>query len=209
MHKQILKVLGLLAASLILAACTKGPSKTAAEGESEPQKPAAPPAPIAARNAFFEMYKPARSWAPDLFPLTLTSGELPGIKNERGKAALWTAVFVSPSRREARTLTYAVAEAGGTLKGVTVGGPQPWSGATPKSKPFQVTEFLIDSDEAYKIAMKTAGPWVQKHPDKKLSMFLANASKYPGPLWYVLWGNTKSGYLVHINATTGALVKLR
>ena len=149
------------------------------------------------------MYKPIRNWAPDVYPLSLASGEVPGMKNEDGKAALWTAVFVSPSRREARTLFYSVTNSGTNIhKGVTMGGSQGWSG-TPKSKPFQVGEFVTNSDAAYKTAMEKAGPWVQKHPNTKLSMFLASAPRQQGPVWFFLWGDTKTGYLAHVNATTG------
>jgi hypothetical protein len=208
MYKRILIAAIPILAALVLTACSKGPEKAEAK-EPVVKEVSRPPEPVAARSAFFEMYKPARAWAPDLFPLSLTSGEIPGIKNEGGKAAQWTAVFVSPSRRQARTLVYSVADHGASIhKGVFIGGAEPWSGPTPKSKPFQVTEFMINSDQAYEAAMAKAGPWVKKHPDKKLTLFLANASKHPGPLWYLLWGDTKSGYMTHVNATTGTLVSI-
>jgi hypothetical protein len=209
MDKRILLGAIPIVAVLTLTACSKAPEKVEAK-EPAVKETALPAEPVAARSAFFEMYKPARAWASDLFPLSLTSGEIPGIKNEHGKAAQWTAVFVSPSRREARTLVYSVADHGATIhKGVFIGGAQPWSGPTPKSKPFQVTEFITNSDQAYEVAMTKAGPWVQKHPDKKLTLFLANASKHPGPLWYLLWGDTKSGYMAHVNATTGTLEAMK
>ncbi len=210
MVKQVFQPVILIVAALVFTGCSKGPEKADAK-EPVAKEAALPPEPIAARSAFFEMYKPARAWASDLFPLSLASGEIPGIKNEGGKAAQWTAVFVSPTRREARTLVYSVADSGTTIhKGVFVGGSQPWSGPTPKSKPFQVTEFITNSDEAYRVAMTKAEPWVKKHPEKKLALFLANASaQHPGPLWYLLWGDTKSGYMAHVNATTGTLVSIK
>ncbi len=209
MHNHILKAGTAVLAALMLNSCSDAPKQGEAK-KPVTKEASAPPAPVAARSAFFEMYKPARAWASDLFPLSLASGEIPGIKNENGKAAQWTAVFVSPSRREARTLVYSVADHGATIhKGVFMGGSQPWSGPTPKSKPFQVTEFVTNSDEAYNVAIQKAGPWLKKHPDKKLTLFLASASKYPGPLWYLLWGDTKSGYMAHINATTGAPVVIK
>jgi hypothetical protein len=163
-----------------------------------------PSGPVAGRNAFYEMYKPARSWASDLLPLSLAAGEVPGVPNADGKAGMWTAVFVSPSRREARTFYYAVADHGGEVhRGVTAGGAQPWSGATPKSRPFQVTEFVVNSDDAYKTALAKAGPWLKKHPGKKMSITLASTARFPAPVWYVMWGDAKSGYLAFVNATTG------
>ena len=207
MDKQLLKTVVALAAALVLAACSEAPKPAApsAKTEAEPEKKAPEPTgPIAARTAFFEMYKPARAWAADLLPLSLTSGEVAGIVNAGGKAGLWTAVFVSPSRREARTFTYAVADQGGTIhKGVSAEVAQPWTGATAKSRPFQVTGFAVNSDDAYKAALAKASAWVRAHPGRKVSMTLVNDPRFPAPAWYVLWGNRGSGYLAFVNAVTG------
>ena len=211
MRKKTLNAATAVAAVLVLAACSEAPKAppAATKAETEAKKePPKPPEPIAAQSAFYEMYKPARAWAVDAVPLSLASEELPTLKNDGGKAAKWTAVFVSTSRREARTFSYAVADAAGTLKGVTIGGAEPWSGATPKSRPFQTGEFLINSDAAYQTAYEKAQAWVKKHPDKKCSLFLGNAARFPSPVWFIIWGNTKSGYAVYVNATTGkALTK--
>jgi hypothetical protein len=195
----------ILLAILSLSACSEAPKTTPvaekpAETKSEPEKPAEP---VTAKAAFFEMYTLARSWAPDLLPLSLVSNDVPGFKIEDGKAAMWTAIFVSPGRHEARTFSYAVVTKGTAHKGVTVGAIQPWSGATPKSKPFQITEFVVDSDKAYGTAYPKAASWAKKHPDKGVAFFLGNASRFPGPVWYLLWGNNKSGYAAYVNATTG------
>jgi len=197
----------LLLAILCLSACSEAPKTTTvpekpAQTTSEPEKPAEP---VSAKAAFFEMYKLARMWAADLLPLSLVSNEVPGIKGEDGKAAMWTAIFVSPGLREARTFSYAVVTKGTVHKGVTVGAVQAWSGATPKSKPFQITEFVVDSDTAYKTAYQKAAAWTRKHPDKGVAFFLGNASRFPGPVWYLLWGNSKSGYAAYVNATTGTI----
>ena len=198
------------AAVLVLTACSEAPKTTAeAKTETEAKKEAAvPPGPVSAKTAFYAMYTPARTWATDLLPLSLASNDVPGQKNAEGKAAMWTAVFVSPSRREARTLYYSIVDSGTTIhKGVNAGGPEPWSGATTKVKPFQITEFAVDSDAAYKTAYEKAESWVKKHPDKKCSMSLLSVARFPSPVWYVLWGNEKSGYAAFVNATTGLAMK--
>lgn len=209
MNKQTRIALMLVAAIAMLTGCTEAPTGSAKEPVAK--APAGPPEPIAAQSAFFEMYKPARTWAPDLLPLTLASGEIPEVKNVDGKAGRWTVVFVSPSKHEARTFVYSVADSGTDVrKGVNMGGSQPWSGPTAKSRTFQVTEFLTNSDAAYKTALQKAAPWVEKNPGKKVSLFLANATpSHVGPLWFVLWGDTKTGYLAHVNATTGTLVAIK
>jgi hypothetical protein len=199
-------------ACLALAACSQAPapSDVQAKGGTEVKKevpPPPPPAPIAAQTAFYEMYKPARTWAPDVQPLSLAGGDLPTMKQEGGKAPMWTAVFVSASRREARTFTYAVADGGGDIrKGVSAGGAQGWSGDTPQSKAFQNSDFQTNSDAAYQAALEKAGDWVKAHPDKKPALYLGNSSKFPTPVWLVLWGNTKNGYAAYVSATTGKVL---
>ena len=207
MDKNILIAVFALAPVAFVTACSEAPkpAETKAEAKVEPAKPAGP---VAGQTAFFEMYKPARQWASDILPLSLANNDVPGIPSVDRKRAAWTAVFVSPSKREAMTLFYAVADHGDNIrKGVTSSAPASWSGATPKSKPFAVSEVSVNSDAAYKTAYEKAAAWVKKHPDKKVSMFLASSSRFPAPVWYVLWGNTKVGYMVFVNATTGAVLK--
>jgi hypothetical protein len=154
------------------------------------------------------MYKPARTWAPDLLALSLISNEVPSMKSADGKFPMWTAVFVSPSLHQARTFTYSVIDDGANVhKGVNVGGEESWTGATPKSSPFQTTDFAVDSDAAYKTAYAKAEAWVNKHPGKKAAFSLGSAARFPAPVWFIIWGDTKSGYAVYVNATTGTVIK--
>ena len=209
MDKKLLMTASAVAAVLVLTACSEAPTpaeeaKPAVEAKKEPPKA---PEPVAAQTAFWEMYKPARAWATDLQPLSVASGEAASMKNADGKAATWTAVFVSPSRREARTFFYSVVDDGANIhKGVSAGGAMTWSGATPQSKPFNTQDFATNSDAAYKAAYAKAEEWVKKNPDKKASLALAASSKFDSPVWLVLWGNSKSGYAVYVNATTGLVV---
>src|SRR5581483_12368902 len=189
--------------ALFLSACSEAPTvATTASKAPETTAPAAPPEAIAAKSAFYSMYKPARTWAADLLPISMVPGEVAGVKNEGGKAGSWTAVFVSPSRREARTYMYAVADGSGKATGsVSTAPPQVWTGATRDSQPFQTTDFVINSDAAYQTAIEKAGPWVKKHPDKKLAYSLASAARFPAPVWFFMWGDRKLGYAVFVNAT--------
>src|ERR1035437_1696207 len=208
MNKQVLLTATAVVAGLVLSACSEAP-KTTAEVETEAKKePAKAPEAATAQTADYAMYKPARTWATDLLALSLVSGEVPNIKNEDGKAGLWTAIFVSPSRKEARSFTYAVANSGGDIrKGVNVSNALLWTGATKTRKPFSNGEFVVDSDDAYKAAFEKAAGWLKKHPNQKASLRSGNASRFAAPVWYVMWGTTKNGYATLVNATTGAIVK--
>ena len=208
MHKKVLFTATAMVAALVLSACSEAP-KTTAKVEAEVKKePAKAPEAVTAHRAFYEMYKPARTWATDLLALSVVSGEVPKIKNEDGKAGLWTAVFVSPSRREARSFTYAVVDNGGEFrKGVNISNTLLWSGATKTSKPFSNSEFAVDSDAAYKTAFGKAEGWLKKHPNMQATFRLGNASRFSAPVWYIMWGTTKNGYAALVNATTGAIEK--
>ncbi len=208
MNKSVLFTATAVLATLLLSACSEAPP-VAAKVETEAKKePVKAPEAITAQLAFYEMYKPARAWATDLLALSVASGEAPNIKNEDGKAGMWTAVFVSPSRKEARSFTYAVVDSGADIrKGVNISNALAWSGATPASKPFSNSEFAVDSDAAYKVALAKAEDWLKKHPNQKATMRLGNASRFAAPVWYVMWGTTKNGYAALVNATTGAILK--
>jgi len=195
-------------ALLALSPCSQAP-KPAAKAEGEGKKaPVQAPEAVSAQLAFYEAYKPARTWATDLLALSVVSGEVPGINNECGKAGLWTVTFVSPSRKEARIFTYAVANASADIrKGVNISDALPWGGATKTSKPFSNSEFAVDSDTAYNVAVEKAAAWLKKHPNQKLTFRLGNASRFAAPVWYVMWGTTKNGYAALVNATTGSVLK--
>ena len=207
MNQKVLLSATVIVATLALSACSEAP-QPAAKVETEAKKePAKAPEAVPAQLAFYETYKPARTWATDLLALSVASGEVPNIKNEGGKAGLWTTVFVSPSRKEARSFTYAVADNGDIRKGVNVSNALPWNGATPTSKPFSNSEFVVDSDAAYKAALEKAEGWLKTHPNEKATFRLGNASRFAAPVWYIMWGSTKNGYAALVNATTGAVEK--
>jgi len=194
-----------MVAVLFMTACSQAPNSS---GDNQATQASTPRGPVSGKTAFWEMYKSAHSWAGDLVPLALQSKMVPGIKNNAGKAAMWSATFGSASRHEARTLSYSVASHPPDIyQGVTVGRALPWAGPTREALPFQTSEFAVDSDAAYKTALSAAAAWVKKHPDQEVSFALGNASRFSGPAWYVHWGSEKSGYAVFVNAATGSVIK--
>jgi hypothetical protein len=208
MNNKILFTATAMVAALVLSACSEAPKPTAQVATEAKKEPEKAPEAVTAQRAFYELYKPARAWAADLLALSVVSGEVPNIKNEDGKAGLWTVVFVSPSRKEARSFTYAVVASGGDIrKGVNVSNALLWTGATKTSKPFSNSEFAVDSDAAYKVAFEKAAGWLKKHPNQKATFRLGNASRFAAPVWEIMWGTTKNGYAAYVYATSGAVVK--
>ena len=79
MHKKVLLTASAIVAALVLSACSEAP-KTITKVETEVKKePAKAPEAVTAQRAFYEMYKPARTWATDLLALSVASGEVPKI----------------------------------------------------------------------------------------------------------------------------------
>jgi hypothetical protein len=166
-----------------------------------------PSGPVSAKTAYYAMYKPARQWAADVQAASLVSGDIEGVPSEGGKYPMWTVTFVSPTKREVRTFVYATAEQPGkATKGIRIVGTAPWAGARPDALPFDNSEFVVDSDEAYKTATAKAATWLTKHPDLKAEVSLGYASRFPAPVWVFLWGNKKSGYLAYVNAKDGKIL---
>lgn len=200
------KATATLAVVFFVCSCSKSPTPPVSQAEAG--KSPVSGEPISGKTAFWEMHKAAHAWAVDRVPLSLESKTVPGVKNESGKAAMWTATFGSPRKQEARTYTYSVAaHAPDIIKGVSVGGAIPWSGPTHDALTIDTADFSVDSDSAYQTALAQSTDWLKRHPDKDVSFALGNASRFDGPVWYVLWGDKKSGHAVYVSAKTGAIVK--
>lgn len=207
MDKRILASLIVIGAAVLPSGCSKAPEPVKAS--TAPVVERKPLEAITGQSAFNQMYRPVRQWAPDAVPLTLTAGENPDVKNDSGKAAMWTGVFASPSRHQARTAFYSATDYNATARGVSVGGAQGWAGPDPKSKPFNAAVLFVDSDQAYKTAYEKAEAWVKKHPDKKLGIYLASASKNADPVWVIMWGDMKAGYVAFVNGSSGKIMTAR
>jgi hypothetical protein len=194
-----------IAVLLFLTACSEPPTTE----NTKTAESSGPATPVLAKKAFNEMYKQAYSWSHDLVPLKLESKDLPGIKNEGGSAGMWSATFGSFGKHQAVEITYAVAAHPPDIyKGITVGRAIPWSGPSRDATPFQPSDLGVDSDVVYKTALAQADPWLKKNPDKQVSLQLGNNPiRFSTPVWYVLWGDNKSGYSVFVNSKTGEVAK--
>ena len=195
-------------AMLLLAGCLEK-TKTPVTDESKTARtPAGPPEPVTAKTAFWPMYTSGRHWTPDIVILRLTPKEVPGFKNEAGKAAMWEAMFASPSLHQYRVYSYAIASSPPDIfKGVSAGLRVPWNGVTRDAMPVELTSFNVDSDVAYQAAAADGAAWLKKNPDKALSSFaLGNNYRFQAPVWYLAWGDKKSGYVAFIDANTGKVL---
>ena len=194
---------------LLFAGCSPSTQPSVSDQSAAAPKPAAPPEPVTAKTAFWPMYTSARNWAADVVALRLMPSEVPGFKNEAGKAAMWQATFASPSQHEFRVYSYAIVTVQPDIhKGVVASLGQPWRGVTRDVMPIDLSSFNADSDAAYQAAVSAAEAWLKKNPDKQISTFqLGSAYKFDVPVWFLMWGDKKAGYAAYVDANSGKLLK--
>ncbi|HEX4227779.1 MAG TPA: hypothetical protein VHZ07_03855 [Bryobacteraceae bacterium] len=198
----------LLATGTLLTSCSPAPK--ASEATSTEAVAPAVVAPVTGKTAYWEMYASARNWAKDVMPLEVQSKSIPGVANEGGKAAMWTATFASPSQSQSRTFTYAIeAKRPDIYKGVVIGEGEPWSGPSRFMLPFQMSEVTVDTDTAYATAVKDAAAWLKEHPNDSATFTLRDVAKYNVPTWAVLFGDEKKGYRALVNAIDGSSISLK
>ncbi len=177
---------------------------------SEVKKPEAPPEPVTGLHALYQMFAASHAWAPDAQVYRLDSIDVTGVKPQAGKAGAWQVVFVSPSLQQSRTYTYSVTEVSMSLhNGINSGKPESWTRPNASTQPFPIAAAKIDSDEAYRVALKKGADFDAKHPGMPMTFQLALTSSYNNAAWRVLWGESASTspYSVLIDATTGTYVE--
>jgi hypothetical protein len=155
------------------------------------------------------MYGSSRIWAADSMPLTVRSLNAPGIEPEPGKAGAWEVVFVSAMMGRARTYTWSAVEAEGLHKGVFPGPQESWHAGP--NQPFSPSLLKVDTPDALDAATEAAAPYLKKpgkRPPVSYLLLQETASRFPNPVWRVLWGGTISSaeYTVSVDAMTGKVV---
>lgn len=197
----------LLATCALLNSCSDAPKTAAANADAPKEAAPAVLAPVSAKTAYWEMYAAARKWSTDAETLEVQSKSIPGVANEGGKAAMWTATFASPSKSEERVFTYAIeTKKPDIYKGVTIGEGEPWNGPSRSMLPFQMSEVATDSDAAYKTAETDAGKYLKEHPGETATFTLRSVAKYSVPTWAVLFGDEKKGYRSLVNGIDGTSI---
>lgn len=196
-------------AALFLAGCSSTTPSSAPQPAVETPPAAATPQIVTGKTAFWEMYKTAHAWASDAQPIRLTMKEVPGYKNEAGKAGMWEAIFASASLGSYRTFSYSIVDVPPRIsKGVAAGLALPWKGATRDAMPIDTSMFNVDSDAAYTAAASDAAETLKKQPNLQITDFeVGDTYKFSAPVWYILWGTKKAGYAALVDASSGKVLK--
>ena len=196
-------------AALFLAGCSSTTPSSAPQPAAETPPAAATPQIVTGKTAFWEMYKTAHAWASDAQPIRLTMKEVPGYKNEAGKAGMWEAVFGSASLGSYRTFSYSIADVPPHIsKGVAAGLSLPWKGPSRDAMAIDTSMFNVDSDAAYAAAAADAAETLKKQPNLAITDFeVGDTYKFSAPVYYILWGTKKAGYAVLVDASSGKVLK--
>lgn len=197
----------LTVAILLLPACSNSP-KTPAATNVEPKKE---PEPLTGRNAFFKVYVTARSWAPDVQCLSVSSIPLAEVKSGPATSGAWQVTVVSPSKLRKRTYTWSAVEAEGNLHEGVFAGQEEAFKPNSKTRPFLIAALKIDTDAALKVAEEKSAEYMKKNPDMRINYLLELDDKHPNPAWRVIWGDSvgTSGHSVFVDASTGAYLETR
>lgn len=192
-----------MAAAALLTGCSDSPPPTSRKAEP-------PPAPVTGRQAFQYLYGSSRIWASDSLPLTIRSLHAPGITGGKGTAGAWEVVFVSQMNARARTYTWSAVEAEGLHKGVFPGPQETWHPGGP-NQPFSPALLKVDTPEALDAATQSAASYLSKPGQRPVVDYLLDyeaATRFPNPVWHVLWGGTVSSaeYSVTVDASSGKVV---
>lgn len=166
--------------------------------------------PLTGRQAFQQMYPPARAWMPDAQPLQIKSIPLDSVKAAPGKSGAWQVTFVSPGHSRAKIFTWSAIEAEGNLhQGVFSGQEESWSGPRGQEQPFFAQAIKTDSDEAYDIAAKKSAEYLKKNPTKPVTFIAEYTNRFPNATWRVIWGESvnSSDYSVFVDASTGQFLE--
>jgi hypothetical protein len=186
-----------LAVIILLNSCSETPVAKA------PEKP---PEPLTGRQAFYQTYPQARSWAIDAQPVRVRSIELKELKGGDGKAAAWEVMYASETKGHSRIYTWSAVEAEGNLhKGVFASQEEAWrtGGA---EKPFLIQALKVDTPDALKTAIEHSATYFKNPAPKPTPKFeLESTAKFPNPVWRIYWGNSVSAaeWSVFVDATTG------
>jgi hypothetical protein len=186
-----------LAAAVVLTACSETPvAKT----------PVKPPEPLTGRQAFYQTYPQARTWAQDAQPVRVRSLELDELKADGGKAAAWEVLYASQAKGRSRVYSWSAVEAQGNLhKGVFANQEESWH-AGGSDKPFLIQALKIDTPEALETAIAHSGTYFKNAGTKPHPKFVLEYSeRYPDPVWRIYWGDSVSTaeWSVFVDAATG------
>jgi hypothetical protein len=190
----------LLLAALFLTGCDSAPDKPANSQPAAQQIETG-------RFALQKMIAPARLWAADAQPISVTSS--PGKNNagHDGKSAYWQATFASPSRQKAVSFSWSgLVGSDAPPRGVDHGPETSFNSSNRSTQPFDLAFLKTDSDQAFTVAQQHGGKQLlDKDPNQPVLYVLDWDATESQLRWHVIYGiaQNNSKLTVIVNGSTG------
>jgi hypothetical protein len=194
-----MRITALLTALLLLTACSP-------EAPKVEKKVEAPPEPVGAQKAFFRTLPSARTWAPDVMPLSIESLAIPEVKWGEGKYGAWKITYVSPAKQRLKVFTYSVVESPGNVyKDVFSPLEERWNGPSGQTLPFRMEAFKIESDKAWAKAVEKSAAFLAKKSTQPVQFLVEWNKRFTQPSYRIFWGSSigTSEYSVFIDTVGG------
>lgn len=193
-----MRISALLTVVAVLTACS--PEKPVAKA------PEPPPEAVGAQKAFFRTLPSARTWSPDVLPLTIESVPIPEVKWGEGKYGAWRVTYVSPAKQRMKVYTYSVVESPGNVyKDVFSPLEERWNGPSGQTAPFRMEAFKIESDKAWARAVEKSAAFLAKKSTAPVHVLVEWNQRFAQPSYRIYWGNSigTSEYTVFIDTFSG------
>ena len=204
---SLLLLIVILGSMYISTGCDSAPKAgEGAQAAGATPNPSKPPALYSGLQAFSCVSGLAQRWASDVIPVRLESQANSEANGQDGKATVWKAGFISPSRRKIKYFYCS----GSRLKDAPPYGPSAGTeeayGPDVASLGFQPLFLKTDSAKAYAVAQEHGGAsLIKKNPNQVVTYFVLWNSKQRALYWYVMYGKDQESAAGTgiVNALTG------
>lgn len=209
MKKVCLAVMFLIAITCLFG-CSSAPVKEASSNKAASTEPAQKKEPIlyTGKSCFTRMVDQAQRWAPDALPFHAESSLNAESDGHEGKATIWKAMFVSPSKGRYKTFTCS----GSRLPEE----PSPGISGSAESIPpaatpmFHPSYLSTDSDKAFALAQEKGGSkLLEKDPKQPIVYSLDWDPTKKQLVWVVIYGTglKDSKGVGIVDASTGKFLR--
>jgi len=206
MNKSIIVVLSLILILLFLSGCSSTPPQQTSSANQPVEKKEA--VLYTGKPCFTRMVDQARRWSLDAMPVHVESELNSESIGHDGKATVWQATFVSPSRGTARVYSCS----GSILADEPPAGisARPEMTASTAVPMFDPSFLGIDSDAAYAMAQEKGGAKLMEKDPKQPVIYALNWDPQKKQLvWIVVYGTDPkdSKGVGVIDASTGKFLR--
>ncbi len=206
--RKLLAVLIAVFALALLNGCESKKETPAPAAETKPKVEA--PEYETGRLAFQKLYVSARAFAADVQPYRLQSLYTADAPVDKGKAAIWSAQFASPSRRSIKSYTWSgVSGEGMPDRGVSHGTEDTYNPSNSSTRVFDMQFLKVDSDKAFEEAQKHGGEALMKKDPKQPVVFILEWSQKNRLVWHVIYGDSRNDakLAIAVDASSGAFIE--